>query len=77
MNAYVHPTQKPLPLLAIPIGNSSKRGDVVVDFFGGAGSTLMTCEQTDRECRLLELDPIFCDIIKERFKSARRASIRF
>lgn len=70
VNAYVHPTQKPLPLLAIPIGNSSKRGDVVVDLFGGSGSSLMTCEQMDRECRLLELDPVFCDVIKERFKAA-------
>lgn len=64
---YVHPTQKPLELLAIPIGNSSRRGDVVVDFFGGSGSTLMTCEQMERECRLLELDPVFCDVIKRRF----------
>ncbi|GBG09498.1 transcriptional regulator [Paenibacillus agaridevorans] len=68
VNAYVHPTQKPLPLLAIPIGNSSQRNDVVVDFFGGSGSTLMTCEQMDRECRLLELDPVFCDVIKERYR---------
>ncbi|MHA6484484.1 site-specific DNA-methyltransferase [Paenibacillus sp. strain BS8-2] len=70
VNAYVHPTQKPLPLLAIPIANSSARNDVVVDFFGGSGSTLMTCDQMDRECRLLELDPVFCDVIKERFLAA-------
>lgn len=70
VNAYVHPTQKPLPLLAIPIGNSSQRGDVVVDFFGGSGSTLITCEQMGRECWLLELDPVFCDVIKERFREA-------
>ncbi len=67
---YVHPTQKPLPLLAIPIGNSSQRNDIVVDFFGGSGSTLMTCEQMGRECRTLELDPVFCDVIKERFFAA-------
>lgn len=64
---YVHPTQKPLELLAIPIGNSSQRGDIVLDFFGGSGSTLMTCEQMDRTCRTLELDPVFCDVIKKRF----------
>lgn len=64
VNKYVHPTQKPLELLAIPIKNSSQRGDEVVDFFGGSGSTLMTCEQMDRTCRTLELDPIFCDVIK-------------
>jgi ParB/RepB/Spo0J family partition protein len=64
---YVHPTQKPLELLQIPIGNSSQRGDIVLDFFGGSGSTLMTCEQMDRTCRTLELDPVFCDVIKKRF----------
>ncbi|QGQ95851.1 DNA modification methylase [Paenibacillus psychroresistens] len=64
---YVHPTQKPLELLAIPIGNSSKKGDEVVDFFGGSGSTLLTCEQMDRTCRTMELDPIFCDVIKKRY----------
>lgn len=67
---YVHPTQKPLELLAIPIRNSSKEGDIIVDFFGGSGSTLMTCEQMNRACRLLELDPIFCDVIKQRYEQA-------
>lgn len=70
VSKYVHPTQKPLPLLEIPISNSSKRDDIVVDFFGGSGSTLMTCEQMGRECRTLELDPVFCDVIKERFFAA-------
>ncbi|WP_343311251.1 site-specific DNA-methyltransferase [Bacillus atrophaeus] len=70
ISKYVHPTQKPLELLNIPISNSSKNGDTVLDFFGGSGSTLMTCEQTDRECRLLELDPYFCDVIKMRFQEA-------
>lgn len=67
---YVHPTQKPLDLLAIPIGNSSKKGDIVVDFFGGSGSTLMTCEQMGRSCRTMELDPKFCDVIKKRYFEA-------
>lgn len=67
---YVHPTQKPLELLAIPIRNSSKEGDIIVDFFGGSGSTLMTCEQMNRACLLLELDPIFCDVIKQRYEQA-------
>jgi DNA modification methylase len=67
VNDYVHPTQKPLELIAIPLKNSSKKKDVVVDLFGGSGSTLMTCEQTDRECRTMELDPVFCDVIKQRF----------
>lgn len=67
---YVHPTQKPLELLTIPIGNSSQRGDLVVDFFGGSGSTLMTCEQMGRACRTMELDPVFCDVIKKRYQQA-------
>ena len=70
VNKYVHPTQKPLDLLAIPIGNSSKRGDIVVDLFGGSGATLMTCEQVGRQCRMMELDPVFCDVIKKRFQEA-------
>ena len=70
VNKYVHPTQKPLDLLAIPIGNSSKRGDIVVDLFGGSGATLMTCEQMGRQCRMMELDPVFCDVIKKRFQEA-------
>lgn len=67
---YVHPTQKPLELLAIPIGNSSKNGNLVVDLFGGSGSTLMTCDQMSRVCRTMELDPKFCDVIKRRYQEA-------
>ncbi|AKG36104.1 DNA modification methylase [Paenibacillus durus] len=67
---YVHPTQKPLELLAIPIKNSSRRGDVAVDLFGGSGSTLMTCDQLGRICRTMELDPVFCDVIKKRYHAA-------
>ncbi|WP_419878000.1 site-specific DNA-methyltransferase [Brevibacillus centrosporus] len=67
ISKYVHPTQKPLQLLAIPIGNSSQKDDIVVDLFGGSGSTLMTCEQMGRSCRTMELDPKFCDVIKKRF----------
>ncbi|GGJ51122.1 site-specific DNA-methyltransferase [Virgibacillus salexigens] len=67
VNDYVHPTQKPLELIAIPLKNSSIKTDIVVDLFGGSGSTIMTCEQTERECRTMELDPVFCDVIKQRF----------
>ncbi|WP_336618976.1 DNA-methyltransferase [Jeotgalibacillus sp. ET6] len=67
VNDYVHPTQKPLELIAIPLKNSSKKNDIVVDLFGGSGSTLMACEQTTRECRTMELDPVFCDVIKKRY----------
>lgn len=67
---YYHPTQKPLSLIAIPVRNSSKRNDVVLDLFGGSGSTLMTCDQLERVCFTLELDPIFCDVIIERWEQA-------
>lgn len=67
VNKYIHPTQKPLDLLAIPIRNSSKKGDLIVDLFGGSGSTLMAAHQMDRKCALMELDPYFCDAIKKRF----------
>ncbi|MED1801707.1 site-specific DNA-methyltransferase [Brevibacillus porteri] len=70
VSKYVHPTQKPLELLAIPIGNSSQKGDIVVDLFGGSGSTLMTCEQMGRSCRTMELDAKSCDVIKKRFFQA-------
>lgn len=70
VSKYVHPTQKPLELIAIPIRNSSKTGDLIVDLFGGSGSTLMTCEQMNRTCHTLELDPIFCDVIKKRFQDS-------
>ncbi|MEK4853871.1 site-specific DNA-methyltransferase [Paenibacillus sp. FSL H7-0756] len=66
---YVHPTQKPLELLSIPIRNSSRRGDTITDFFGGSGSTMMTCDQLDRSCRTMELDPVFCDVIKLRYQA--------
>lgn len=70
VNKYYHPTQKPLSLIAIPVRNSSKRGDVVADFFGGSGSTLMLCEELDRVCYTMELDPIFCDVIIARWEKA-------
>ncbi|MCP3026618.1 site-specific DNA-methyltransferase [Halobacillus sp. A5] len=67
---YVHPTQKPLDLIAIPLKNSSKKNDFIVDFFGGSGSTLLASDQLDRDCGLLELDPYFCDAIKIRYEEA-------
>ena len=62
-----HPTMKPIPLLAYPIGNSSMTNAIVLDPFGGSGSTLITCEQTDRICRTIELDEKFCDVIVNRY----------
>lgn len=62
-----HPTMKPIPLLAYPIGNSSMTNAIVLDPFGGSGSTLITCEQTDRICHTIELDEKFCDVIVNRY----------
>lgn len=62
-----HPTMKPVPLIAYPILNSSLTGCIVLDPFGGSGSTLIACEQTDRVCHTVELDEKFCDVIVKRY----------
>lgn len=63
-----HPTMKPVPLIAYLIGNSSKKGDTVLDCFGGSGSTLIACEQLERKCLMMELDPHYCDVIIARWE---------
>lgn len=62
-----HPTMKPVPLIAYPILNSSMTGCIVLDPFGGSGSTLIACEQTNRNCYTVELDEKFCDVIVKRY----------
>ena len=62
-----HPTMKPIPLLCYPITNSSMSNTLVLDPFGGSGSTLIACEQTDRSCATIELDEKFCDVIVNRY----------
>ena len=62
-----HPTMKPIPLIAYPIKNSSMTNSIVLDPFGGSGSTLIACEQTGRICRTIELDEKFCDVIVKRY----------
>jgi DNA modification methylase len=64
----VHPTMKPVALIEYPITNSSRGGDVVLDLFGGSGSTLIACEKTGRHARLMELDPRYCDVIIRRWQ---------
>lgn len=66
---YVHPTQKPLRLAERALKKHSEKGDVVVDLFGGSGSTLMACEQMGRVCRSMELDPKYVDVIIKRYES--------
>src|SRR4051812_15387043 len=62
-----HPTMKPVALIEYPIRNSSRQGDIVVDLFGGSGSTLLACEKNARICRSMELDPKYCDVILQRW----------
>lgn len=63
-----HPTMKPIALCAKCIKNSSQRDDTVLDLFGGSGSTLIACEQLHRACYMMELDPVYCDVIVERWE---------
>lgn len=59
---------KPVDLIEYPISNSSEKGDVVLDLFGGSGSTLIACEQAGRQARLMELDQRYCDVIVRRWQ---------
>ena len=63
-----HPTMKPIELVGRSIRNSSKQRDVVIDFFGGSGTTLIACEQLNRACRMMELDPGYVDVIIDRWE---------
>lgn len=64
----LHPTMKPVELVERAVLNSSKSGDIVLDGFGGSGSTLIACEKNNRKARLMELDPKFCDVIVKRWE---------
>ena len=63
-----HPTQKPVELVTRALRNSSKAGDVILDLFGGSGSTMLSAEISGRESRLMELDPKYCDVIVKRWQ---------
>jgi len=65
---YDHPTQKPLQLIKNALRNSSKRGDLVVDLFGGSGSTMISADKNNRQAYLMELDPKYCDVIRKRWE---------
>ena len=74
-----HPTMKPVPLIARMLANSSRRGDRVLDPFGGSGSTLIACESLGLRAHLVELDPRYVDVIVARWenltgKKAKRVS---
>lgn len=64
----VHPTQKPVTMLGNVISDFSADGAIVLDVFGGSGSTMIACEQLGRKCRMMELDPRYCDVIIERWE---------
>lgn len=67
--AYQHPTQKPITLHEKPLKRCTKVGDVVLDVFGGSGSTLMACEQMLRSALLSEIEPVFCQVIIDRWEA--------
>ncbi len=73
----LHPTMKPVKLVARFLLNSSQRGDTVADIFGGSGTTLIACEQLGRKCRMMELDPHYCDVIIARWEqfTGRKAEL--
>lgn len=64
-----HPTMKPIPLFAKLIENSTKEKELVLDIFGGSGTTLIACEQLNRACRMVELSPLYCDVIVNRWEA--------
>lgn len=68
-NDYVHATQKPVKLSAIAIENTTNKNGIVLDIFGGSGSTLIACEQLNRKCYMMELDPKYCDVIVKRYEN--------
>lgn len=65
----LHPTMKPVKLLSHFINNSSVADDVVLDLFGGSGSTMIACEQLNRSCYMMEYDPKFVDVIIKRWET--------
>ena len=67
VNEYIHPTQKPIALSAKAIRISTDFGNIVLDLFGGSGSTLIACEQLGRKCYMMELDSHYCDVIRKRW----------
>jgi site-specific DNA-methyltransferase (adenine-specific) len=65
----IHPTMKPVDLCQRAIENSSVPNCIVLDLFGGSGSTLIACERLLRHCRMMELDPAYCDVIVKRWEN--------
>lgn len=75
---YMHPTQKPVEISSRAIQNSSEKDDIILDMFGGSGSTLIACEQLNRRCYMMEIDPKYVDVIidrREKFTGKKAAKI--
>lgn len=72
----LHPTMKPIELIENAVLNSSEKNDLILDLFGGSGSTLIACEKNGRKARLMELDPHYCDVIRKRYTKWARENNR-
>lgn len=68
LNQRIHPTQKPVELHMKILEDFTQPDDVILDCFGGSGTTLIACEMTGRKCLMMEISPEYCDIIRERYE---------
>ena len=75
--ARLHPTQKPVELHMSILSDFSQPGDVILDCFGGSGTTLIAAELTGRTCLMMEISPDYCDIIKQRYEKLTEGMIDF
>lgn len=71
----IHPTMKPVKLFGRLVKNSSKRNDIVLDLFGGSGTTIVACEQLNRRAYLMELDPAYVDVIIDRYQKLTNVEV--
>ena len=77
VNEKVHPNQKPVELHAHILEDFSHEGDVILDCFGGSGTTLIACEITGRTCLMMELSPDYCDVIINRYNTLTEGNIQY
>jgi len=68
ISEYIHPTQKPVRLAERALKATNEKENIIIDLFGGSGSTLIACEQMGRRCYMMELDPKYCDVIVQRWE---------
>lgn len=69
-----HPTMKPVPLIGRLVRNSTRTGEIVLDIFGGSGTTMIACEQLGRKCRMVEYDPVYADVIIKRWEELTKGT---